>query len=64
VTILRGGRSDLFAADVADRMVRELGETAELVTIENVGHTPSFDEPESVEAVRRLLERVKARDER
>lgn len=60
VTILRGGQSDLFSAAVAERMVRELGDSAELVTIPEVGHAPSFDEPESIDALRRLLERVRA----
>jgi pimeloyl-ACP methyl ester carboxylesterase len=60
VTILRGERSDLFSAEVADRMVRELGGTAELVTVPVVGHAPSFDEPESIAALRRLLDRVRA----
>ncbi|UUR09023.1 alpha/beta fold hydrolase [Sphingomonas glaciei] len=59
VTILRGATSDLFSAATADRMVRELGDEAELVTIEQVGHAPSFDEPESIAAVERLLARVK-----
>lgn len=58
VTVLRGALSDLFPADVADRMIAQLGETAELVTIKNVGHAPSFDEPESIAAVERLLDRV------
>jgi pimeloyl-ACP methyl ester carboxylesterase len=60
VTILRGELSELFAADVAERMVAELGDSAELVTIEGVGHAPSLDEPESIAAIQRLLERVKA----
>ena len=58
VTILRGATSDLFSAATADRMVRELGDNAELVTIDDVGHAPSFDEPESIAAVERLLARV------
>jgi hypothetical protein len=33
---------------------------AELVTVANVGHPPDFDEPESIAAVDRLLERVLA----
>lgn len=60
VTILRGERSDLFSAAVAERMMRELGDGAELVTVPEVGHAPSFDEPESIAALRRLLERVRA----
>ncbi|GAA4006608.1 alpha/beta hydrolase [Sphingomonas humi] len=59
VTILRGALSDLFTEATADRMVKELGGDAELVTIEDVGHAPSFDEPESIAAVERLLARVK-----
>jgi pimeloyl-ACP methyl ester carboxylesterase len=58
VTILRGAHSDLFTAEVAERMVSELGEGSELVTIPDVGHAPSFDEPESIAAVERLLARI------
>ena len=58
VTVLRGELSDLFDAEVAERMVAELGEDAELVTVPRVGHAPSFDEPESIAAVERLLSRV------
>ena len=61
VTILRGDLSDLFTAATADRMTRELGDDAELVTIAEVGHAPSFDEPESIAAVERLLQRVRER---
>lgn len=60
VTVLRGELSDLFDAEVAERMVRELGEGAELVTVPRVGHAPSFDEPESIAAMERLLARVEA----
>jgi pimeloyl-ACP methyl ester carboxylesterase len=59
VTVLRGEHSDLFAADVAERMIAELGDEAELVTVPDVGHAPSFDEPESVAALDRLLARVR-----
>lgn len=58
VTILRGERSDLFTREMADRMVSELPK-AELVTIPDVGHAPSFDEAESLAALDRLLERVR-----
>ena len=61
VTILRGATSDLFSAEVADRMVAELGAQAELITIPQVGHAPSLEEAESVAAINRLLARVKAR---
>ncbi|HVF83968.1 MAG TPA: alpha/beta hydrolase [Sphingomicrobium sp.] len=61
VTVLRGANSDLFAVDVADQMIGELGREAELITVPDVGHAPSFDEPESIAALDRLLERVRAR---
>jgi pimeloyl-ACP methyl ester carboxylesterase len=61
VTVLRGANSDLFAADVAERMVAELGSEAELVVVPDVGHAPSFDEPESIAALDRLLAKVLAR---
>ncbi|MCM8556334.1 alpha/beta fold hydrolase [Sphingomicrobium sediminis] len=57
VTILRGALSDLFAPGTAERMMRELPD-AELVTVPDVGHAPSFDEPESIEALRRLIARI------
>jgi len=57
VTILRGELSDLLSAEVAERMASEIGD-AELVTVPRVGHAPSFDEPESIAALERLLERV------
>ena len=57
VTILRGELSDLLSAEVADRMARELDDV-ELVTVPRVGHAPSFDEPESLAALDRLLDRV------
>ena len=61
VTVLRGETSDLFAADVAERMIREIGDSAELVTVPAVGHAPALDEPESVVAIDRLLAKVRAR---
>nr|WP_294847263.1 alpha/beta hydrolase [uncultured Sphingomonas sp.] len=61
VTILRGARTDLLTVETADRMAAELGGDAELVTVPDVGHTPTFEEPESIEAVDRLLARVLAR---
>ena len=58
-TILRGEKSELLTPDVAARM-KEAVAGAELVTVANVGHPPDFDEPESIAAVDRLLERVLA----
>ena len=57
VTILRGELSDLLSADVAARMATAIDD-AELVTVPRVGHAPSFDEPESIAALERLLDRV------
>ena len=57
VLILRGENSDLFTEEVARKMARSIPD-AEFVTIPDVGHAPDFDEPETIEAVDRLLERV------
>jgi pimeloyl-ACP methyl ester carboxylesterase len=59
VTVLRGELSDLLSVDVASRMCSEI-QDCELVTVPRVGHTPTFEEPESIAAVERLLERVLA----
>lgn len=56
--ILRGERSDLLSDATARRMVAEVGEQAELVTVPDVGHVPMLDEPEAVAAIDRLLARV------
>lgn len=63
VTILRGELSDLLSVATAERMVRELNGDAELVTVPDVGHTPTFEEPEAIEAVDRLLARVLDRED-
>ena len=57
--IVRGARSDVLAAATAARMAAEL-DHAELVTVPDVGHTPTLDEPEAVAAIDRLLTRVEA----
>lgn len=58
-TLLHGERSDLLsAASVADLVQRVPG--LEAVTVPDVGHAPSLDEPESVAAIDRLLARVAA----
>ena len=62
VTILRGDLSDLLSPEVAERMVTELGEDAELVIVPDTGHAPSLEEPEALAALDRLLERVTARE--
>jgi pimeloyl-ACP methyl ester carboxylesterase len=55
--ILRGEHSDLFSAETAQRMA-EAVPGAEVVTVPNVGHAPDLEEPESVAAIERLLQRV------
>ena len=60
VTVLRGALSDLLSAETAEAMATAIDD-AELVTVPDVGHTPSFEEPESHAALDRLLERVLAR---
>lgn len=57
VLILRGEQSDLLTDAVLDRMQREIPDV-EVVTVTGVGHAPDLDEPESVAALDRLLERV------
>ncbi|MCY7338521.1 MAG: alpha/beta hydrolase [Sphingomonas bacterium] len=59
VTVLRGEYSDLLSADTATKMVSEISDV-ELVTIPEVGHAPSLEEPESLAAIDRLLDRVLA----
>ncbi len=55
--VLRGGRSDVLSAATAERMVKSL-DRAELVTVPDVGHTPTLTEPEAVAAIDRLLDTV------
>lgn len=62
VTILRGELSDLLSAEVAERMASAIDDV-ELVTVPRVGHAPSFDEPESIAALERLLDRVEKAQE-
>jgi pimeloyl-ACP methyl ester carboxylesterase len=57
VLLLRGERSDLLSADSARQMAARLNQ-AELVTVPGVGHAPVLDEPVSVEAMDRLLQRT------
>lgn len=62
LAIVRGALSDLFSAPVAARMAAALPE-AELVTVPNVGHAPTLDEPEAVGAIDRLLARIEGEGE-
>ncbi len=55
--ITRGARSDVLAESTAARMAAALDDV-ELVTIADVGHTPTLAEDEAVAAIHRLLARV------
>jgi pimeloyl-ACP methyl ester carboxylesterase len=55
--ILRGELSDVLAPQTVARMTAALP-AAEAVTVPNVGHAPTLDEPEAVAAIDRLLARV------
>lgn len=59
VTILHGEVSDLLSAATTTRMAEEVP-GAEVVVIPATGHAPSLEEPESLAALDRLLERVLA----
>ena len=52
--ILRGQLSDILAADAAQRMAARLP-GATLLTVPDVGHAPTLDEPEAVVAIEGLL---------
>ena len=56
---MRGARSDVLGAATADRMLMAL-DNAELVTVPDVGHTPTLGEPDALVAIDRLLARVVA----
>jgi pimeloyl-ACP methyl ester carboxylesterase len=56
VLLLRGGLSDLLSAATLERM-RAVLPGAEAVTLPNVGHAPTLDEPEAIAAIERLLAR-------
>jgi len=54
VLIARGALSDLFSKETLSGMVARLG-SADVVTIENVGHAPTLNEPEAIAAIDRFL---------
>lgn len=56
--IVRGELSDLFSAATAERMLQEIGPSAELVSVPRVGHAPTLDEPIAMAALDRLLARI------
>jgi pimeloyl-ACP methyl ester carboxylesterase len=55
--IVHGGISDLLSAETVARMLAEVS-SMESVTVANVGHAPTLDEPEAQAAIDRLLERI------
>ena len=58
--VVRGGISDLLSAETVAAM-EEAVPDLESVTVPGVGHAPTLDEPEAVEAVARLLKRVEGK---
>ena len=60
--LVRGGRSDLLGEKDAAEMARRVGGMA-VVTVPNMGHAPTLDEPEVREAIAGLLEKVGSREE-
>jgi pimeloyl-ACP methyl ester carboxylesterase len=56
--ILRGETSDILEKSTANKMLKK-HKTAQLVTIAGVGHAPSLDEPESLEAIKAFLAEVR-----
>lgn len=57
--IVRGGKSDILAAATAERMKAAL-DRAELVTLPDIGHAPTLNEPAAVAGIDRLLARIAA----
>ena len=58
--VVHGAISDLLSAETVARMKAEVP-TMESVTVPNVGHAPTLDEPEAQAAIAALLERVSAK---
>jgi pimeloyl-ACP methyl ester carboxylesterase len=58
--IVRGELSDLFSEKTAKRMLKDIGKSAQLLTVKRVGHAPTLDEPEAVVAIDSLLQNVLA----
>jgi pimeloyl-ACP methyl ester carboxylesterase len=55
--VVRGALSDILSADTAALMVAQHPE-AELVTVADVGHAPTLDEPEAQAAILALLDQA------
>jgi pimeloyl-ACP methyl ester carboxylesterase len=58
--VVRGELSDLLSEATVERMTTE-NPAMESVTVPRVGHAPTLEEPEAVEAIDRLLKRVRSR---
>jgi pimeloyl-ACP methyl ester carboxylesterase len=59
--VVHGELSDLLTTDTVAKM-KAANPALESVTVPGVGHAPTLDEPEAVEAIDRLLERIEAGD--
>jgi pimeloyl-ACP methyl ester carboxylesterase len=57
VLIVRGERSDILSPRIAEKM-RDALPDSDLVTVADVGHAPTLDEPEAVAGIERLLARL------
>ncbi|WP_375428781.1 alpha/beta fold hydrolase [uncultured Sphingomonas sp.] len=55
--VVRGERSDVLAAETAERMTATLAQ-GELATVSGTGHAPTLNEPELKRPIARWLERV------
>jgi pimeloyl-ACP methyl ester carboxylesterase len=58
VLAVRGAFSDILSAETLERMEREVPDLAS-VTVPQTGHAPTLDEPQAIEAIDALLERLK-----
>ena len=52
--MLRGGLSDILSEETLAEMARRLPDASAL-TLPDIGHAPTLDEPEAVAAITRLL---------
>lgn len=55
--LIRGERSDILSAAIAEKMKRQ-APALEVMTIPTVGHAPLLDEPEALAAIRAFLQRA------
>jgi pimeloyl-ACP methyl ester carboxylesterase len=55
---VRGALSDLFSAETLEKMQAQ-NASLDAVTLPDVGHAPTLDEPQAIAAIDRLLDRVK-----